>query len=192
MSRDAGTAGQQPAPVSAVRAEGKQPAIADLLTAARAVIPVLDLLGDFIGNTFDGKVGVPAFDRCAVILALKTAIANAESISGPGRAAGREEQRMILAVSAGVDYAKERLGLGSERDDDLAGVIAKAIEAFWRQPGRPPTWQEFITEHYNAERGTRDDPATWWDFAPAAASSEAPAPAAGTALQEDRYLPLDR
>jgi hypothetical protein len=53
--------------------------IAGLLPAARAAIPALILLGDFIGNTFDGKVGIPAFDRCAVIWALKTAIAQAES-----------------------------------------------------------------------------------------------------------------
>lgn len=56
---------------------------ADLLAAARAALPALVLLGDFIGNTFDGKVGIPAFNRCAVILALKTAIADAEALPGP-------------------------------------------------------------------------------------------------------------
>lgn len=58
------------------------PGLTDLLTAARAAIPALDLLGDFIGNTFAGKIGIPAFDRCAVILALKTAIAKADAEPG--------------------------------------------------------------------------------------------------------------
>lgn len=46
----------------------------ELSEAARAALPALVLLGDFIGNTFEGKVGIPAFDRCAVILALKQAL----------------------------------------------------------------------------------------------------------------------
>ena len=43
--------------------------------AARRALPALELLGDFIGNTFGGKTGIPAFDRCQVILDLKTALA---------------------------------------------------------------------------------------------------------------------
>jgi hypothetical protein len=58
--------------------EGGQPTMPDLQAAARAAIPALVLLGDFIGNTFDGKVGIPAFDRCGVILALREALAKAE------------------------------------------------------------------------------------------------------------------
>jgi hypothetical protein len=47
---------------------------ATLAAAARAAVPALELLGDYIGNTFEGKVGYPAFDRCQIILDLKRAI----------------------------------------------------------------------------------------------------------------------
>jgi len=50
----------------------------DLLAAAQAALPALVLLGDYIGNAFAGKTGIPAFDRCAVIDDLKNAIAAAE------------------------------------------------------------------------------------------------------------------
>ena len=68
--------------VIAPAAEGGQPATTELLAAARAAIPALVLLGDFIGNTFDGKAGIPAFDRCAVILALRKGLAKAGSVPG--------------------------------------------------------------------------------------------------------------
>jgi hypothetical protein len=47
---------------------------ASLADAARAALPALVLLGDFIGNTFEGKTGIPAFDRCRIILDLKRAL----------------------------------------------------------------------------------------------------------------------
>lgn len=50
----------------------------ELLEAARATLPALMLLGDFIGNEFSGKVGIPPFDRCAIILALRDSIAKIE------------------------------------------------------------------------------------------------------------------
>jgi hypothetical protein len=50
----------------------------DLVAAGRAALPALILLGDFIGNTFGGKPGIPAFDRCQLIADLNTAISAAE------------------------------------------------------------------------------------------------------------------
>lgn len=53
---------------------GGPAAPASLEDAARAALPALVLLGDFIGNTFEGKTGIPAFDRCRIILDLKRAL----------------------------------------------------------------------------------------------------------------------
>jgi hypothetical protein len=100
------------------------------------------------------------------------------------------EERMILAVSDGVDYAKQQLGLGSERDDDLADVIARAIEDAWHRPGQPPTWRQFIAEHYDAKPATPGDPATWWDFTPAA-EGEATAEDAATEAGNRDVSPED-
>ena len=50
----------------------------ELLDALRACIDPLILLGDHIGNTHPGKLGIPAFDRCAVIGAARAAIAKAK------------------------------------------------------------------------------------------------------------------
>ena len=58
---------------------GPPTAAPDLPTAARAALPALELLGDYIGNTFAGGHGYPAFDRCQVILDLKRAIEAAEA-----------------------------------------------------------------------------------------------------------------
>jgi hypothetical protein len=52
--------------------------VPDLLAAARAALPALVLLGDYIGNTFGGKRGIGPFDRCAIIAGLKDAIAATE------------------------------------------------------------------------------------------------------------------
>jgi hypothetical protein len=48
-----------------------------LLAAARQATTPLELLGDYIGNTFDGRVGYAPFDRCAILLELRRAIAAA-------------------------------------------------------------------------------------------------------------------
>jgi hypothetical protein len=49
----------------------------DLLAALEESIDPLILLGDFIGNTFDGTVGINPFDRCAIIGRIRAAIAKA-------------------------------------------------------------------------------------------------------------------
>jgi hypothetical protein len=54
---------------------GQPQAVATLAAAAGDALPALCLLGDFIGNTFPGKIGYPAFDRCAIILNLRNALA---------------------------------------------------------------------------------------------------------------------
>lgn len=55
------------------------PPVPDLATAARAALPALELLGDYIGNTFPGKApAYPAFDRCQIILDLKRALGDVE------------------------------------------------------------------------------------------------------------------
>ena len=114
---------------------GGQSALTDLLAAARAVVPALELLGDFIGNTFDGKPGIPAFDRCAVILALRDALATAESIAGEaGRAGGLADYPGTAAGEAprpGEDITSRRhaaavlTGAGVTADD-AAAVLRRA------------------------------------------------------------------
>jgi hypothetical protein len=50
-----------------------------LLAALEEVIIPLILLGDYIGNEWEGKTGIPAFDRCAIIGRVRDAIASANS-----------------------------------------------------------------------------------------------------------------
>lgn len=47
----------------------------DLAAAVQAAFPALTLLGDYIGNGFAGKTGIPAFDLCALNYALNRALA---------------------------------------------------------------------------------------------------------------------
>ena len=46
----------------------------ELAEALRATLPALILLGDFIGNTFDGTVGIEPFDRCEIISQARLAL----------------------------------------------------------------------------------------------------------------------
>ena len=52
----------------------------DLIASLRATIPALVLLGDYIGNEHKGKIGIPSFDRCAIIGQAKDAIEHAEQM----------------------------------------------------------------------------------------------------------------
>ena len=49
-------------------------ALAQALSALERTLPPLILLGDYIGNEFAGKVGIEAFDRCAIIGAVRDAL----------------------------------------------------------------------------------------------------------------------
>jgi hypothetical protein len=51
---------------------------AALLAALKETITPLILLGDYIGNEWEGKIGIPAFDRCAIIGRVRVAIATGE------------------------------------------------------------------------------------------------------------------
>lgn len=51
-------------------------AIIRLIAAAQATIVPLVRLGDFIGNEDGGANGLPAFDRCAILLELRAALAD--------------------------------------------------------------------------------------------------------------------
>lgn len=51
----------------------------ELLEALRACVIPLERLGDFVGNTDKGGVsGLGPFDRCAILLAVRDALAKAE------------------------------------------------------------------------------------------------------------------
>lgn len=65
-----------------------------LADAARAALPALILLGDYIGNTFDGKTGIPAFDRCAIIMNIRAALGEA---GDAGDERGDEQQPLTSA-----------------------------------------------------------------------------------------------
>jgi hypothetical protein len=105
------------------------------------------------------------------------------------------EARMTRAVNDGIDFVTEQLDLG-ERDADLANIIGHAIGTAWRTQAKPAAWPEFIAENFSAGPGPEDDPATWWDFAPSAASTASSPETAAPVnqpppLQEDRYLTRD-
>lgn len=46
----------------------------EMCAALMSCVPPLILLGDYIGNKFDGKIGMSPFDRCATLLAVCTAV----------------------------------------------------------------------------------------------------------------------
>ena len=90
----------------------------DLIVSLREAIPALVLLGDYIGNEHQGKVGIPAFDRCAIIEQAKDAIAQAE------RVLSHPEGRMDSVVEAAArrfTLALDSLGFGSD-DVQIEGV----------------------------------------------------------------------
>lgn len=51
------------------------------LDALNAALPALIHLGNFMGNEFAGAVGLEAYDRCAIIAAIRAAL-DPESLSG--------------------------------------------------------------------------------------------------------------
>lgn len=97
----------------------------DLIAALRATIPALVLLGDYIGNEHKGKIGIPAFDRCAIIGQAKDAIDHAEGmLSHPERrldsAAEAAARRLTIALE----------GMGFDDDDfDINGAEVVSVIA---------------------------------------------------------------
>ena len=92
----------------------------DLIASLRATIPALVLLGDYIGNEHKGKVGIPAFDRCAIIGQAKDAIEHAE------RMLSHPEGRIDSAAEAAarrLTVALESLGFGGD-DVEINGCAA--------------------------------------------------------------------
>jgi hypothetical protein len=83
---------------------------------------------------------------------------------GQGEAADVED-RMSRAINDGTDFVTGHLDL-SERETDLANIIANAIGTAWHRQGQPFTWDEFIAENWSADPCSEDDPGTWWDWAP--------------------------
>ena len=81
------------------------------------------------------------------------------------------EDRMSRAINDGTDFVTASLCL-SERDTDLANLIANAIGTAWRRRGAPFTWEEFIAENWSAEPASQDDPSTWWHWGPCPASTD--------------------
>jgi hypothetical protein len=82
-----------------------------LADAARAALPALILLGDYIGNTFDGKTGIPAFDRCAIIMNIRAALGEA---GDAGDERGDEQQPLTSAWLK--EFSRPR-GTAAARDD---------------------------------------------------------------------------
>jgi hypothetical protein len=68
------------APKTAAERDQLRNSNTELLTAMRAALPALILLGNYIGNEYDGGVGIPAFDRCGIIAGLNAAITNSEAL----------------------------------------------------------------------------------------------------------------
>ncbi len=50
----------------------------EMLEACRSALPALIHLGNFVGNDFSGAIGLAPYDRCAIIGAIRAAIAKAE------------------------------------------------------------------------------------------------------------------
>jgi len=100
------------------------------------------------------------------------------SLSDPvGQAGPAPEKRMSRAVNDGADFIIAHLDL-TEREVNLASIIANAIGTSWDRQGEPFTWEDFIATNWSAEPGTEEDPATWHNWA-AAGTSQASAPGPG-------------
>ena len=96
----------------------------DLIASLRATIPALVLLGDYIGNEHKGKIGIPAFDRCAIIGQAKDAIEHAEQmLSQP------EERIDSVAETAArrLTVALESLGFGCDDVEINGGDAVNVI-----------------------------------------------------------------
>jgi hypothetical protein len=96
----------------------------DLVAALRASLPALVLLGDYIGNAHKGKIGIPAFDRCAIIGQAKDAIEHAEQrLSHPeGRIDSTAE-----AAARRLTVALESLGFGCDDVEINGGAAVNVI-----------------------------------------------------------------
>ena len=96
----------------------------DLIASLRATLPALVLLGDYIGNEHKGKIGIPAFDRCAIIGQAKDAIEHAEQmLSHPkGRIDSTAE-----AAARRLTVALESLGFGCDDVEIDGGAAVNVI-----------------------------------------------------------------
>jgi len=96
----------------------------DLVAARRATIPALVLLGDYIGNAHKGKIGIPAFDRCAIIGQAKDVIEHAEQmLSHPE---GRIDSTAAAAARR-LTVALESLGFGCDDVEINGGDAVNVI-----------------------------------------------------------------
>jgi hypothetical protein len=97
----------------------------DLIVALRATIHALVLLGDYIGNEHKGKIGIPAFDRCAIIGQAKDAIDHAEGmLSHPER----PRDSVAEAAARRLTVALEGRGFG-DYDADINGAEVISVIA---------------------------------------------------------------
>ena len=138
----------------------------DLIASLRATIPALVLLGDYIGNEHKGKVGIPAFDRCAIIGQAKDAIEHAERmLSHPE---GRIDS-VAEAAARRLTAALDGLGFGCD-DVQIEGVAAVDV----------------INEHLPALRAALGS-----DVASQPAQSLGPTPLGDAPGERDAYLAGD-
>lgn len=159
---DPGHAGKEPVPPNS----GLERTTRDLIASLRATIPALVLLGDHIGNEHKGKIGIPAFDRCAIIGQAKDVIEHAERrLSHPE---GRIDS-LAEAAARRLTVALEGLGFGCD-DVQIEGVAVVDV----------------INEHLPVLRQALDN-----DVGSEPAQTLAPTPLGDVPGERDAYLPGD-
>ncbi len=138
----------------------------DLIASLRATLPVLVLLGDYIGNEHKGKIGIPAFDRCAIIGQAKDAIEHAEQMLSHPQV---RVESAAEAAARRLTVALENLGFG--RDDvQIEGIAAVDV----------------INEHLPALRQALNN-----GMGSEPAQSLAPTPLGGVPGEREAYLAGD-
>ena len=137
----------------------------DLIASLRATIPALVLLGDYIGNEHEGKIGIPAFDRCAIIGQAKDAIEHAEQmLSNPAaridsvtEAAAR---RLTVALES-LDFGRDDVQIEGVAAVDVINEHLPALRAALSEPAHAEDYDAHLSqqeqEHYRQIEGEERD-----------------------------------
>lgn len=102
--------------------------IAGMRAALEGTIQPMILLGDFIGNDFAGKVGIPAFDRCAAIGAARKALLTPAPAVDPTYAEVVRLRTALERIARGEGrYSTDRLTHANNTIEDMQEAARAAL-----------------------------------------------------------------